>query len=143
MANADRLRPAPQDRFAESAQLLDLVAATARLRAEAHPAIDGHRQVALGRHGDVTLVLFAFDGGGFHELHTVPGVVTLHTLRGHMKVRTEGDGEHDVPAGRLLTLAPNVPHSVHAVQPGEMLMTVHLMKEEEGAGPDPGSSVAG
>jgi quercetin dioxygenase-like cupin family protein len=129
MPNADRLRPAPQDRFAESVQLLDLVAATARLRAEPHAAIDGHRQVALGRHGDVTLVLVAFDAGGFHEFHTVPGVVTLHALRGHLKVRTEGDREHDLPAGRLLTLAPNVPHSVHAAQPGEMLMSVHLMKE--------------
>jgi quercetin dioxygenase-like cupin family protein len=130
MTHADRLRPVPQDRFAEPVQVLDLVTATARLRSEPHPAIDGHRTVTLDRHGDVTLVLIAFDEGGFHQEHQVPGVVTLHVLRGHLKVRTR-DAEHDLPAGRVLTLAPGISHSVHALNPTEMLMTVFLMKDYE------------
>ena len=65
MAPPDRLRPHPRDRWPDKTQLIDLTAAVTGLRAETHHAIAGHRQIALGRDGPVTLLLFVFESGGF------------------------------------------------------------------------------
>jgi len=61
MTIPERLRPHPQDRFRDPAQLFDLKQAAARLRAEPHAAVEGHRQIALFRHGQVTVVLYLFE----------------------------------------------------------------------------------
>lgn len=125
MSESDRLRPSPQVRFAPPVQLFDLSVAAARLGEESQAARNGHRQVALDRHGPMTLVLFTFEQGGVFKDHQVPGMATLMLTRGHLRITTD-DGDHDLRPGQVLTIGPGVVHSVHAPEASEMLLTVCL-----------------
>jgi quercetin dioxygenase-like cupin family protein len=120
----DRLRVHPEERLAAPVKLVDLAAAADALRKEPHPSVSGHRQIAVFRHGPVTLVLFVFEPGGFLKEHRTDGTVTILVLAGHLRVTAEGKA-HELTAGRLLALSPNVPHTVQAVTASEMLLTVH------------------
>jgi quercetin dioxygenase-like cupin family protein len=128
MATADRLRPHPQDRFSAPAQVLDLPRTAQELRSEPHPAVDGHRQIALFRRGPVTLVQFVFEPGGLLPEHSAEGVVTIHTLAGRLVVVAD-DEAHTLGPGQVLALAPGVPHTVRAEIASEMLLTVHRMAD--------------
>ena len=125
MTESERLRPSPQQRFAPSVQLFDLSAAASQLRAEPQTPRNGHRQVALDRHGPMTLVLFTFEQGGVFKNHQVPGMATLMLTRGHLRITTE-DGDHELRPGQVLTIGPGVVHSVQAPEASEMLLTVCL-----------------
>jgi quercetin dioxygenase-like cupin family protein len=129
MPPTDRLRPHPGDRFAAKVQLLDLGSATARLRAEPHEAVAGHRQIAIFRSGPVTLVLFTFEPGARLKEHRTEGVVTIHLLGGRLDVT--GDGRtHQLAPGQVVALSPGVPHEVHAQARSEMLLTIHRLPEQ-------------
>jgi quercetin dioxygenase-like cupin family protein len=125
MTESERLRPSPQQRFAPPVQLFDLSAAASQLRAEPMGPRNGHRQVALDRHGPMTLVLFTFEQGGRFKDHQVPGMATLMLTRGHLRITT-ADGDHELRPGQVLTIGPGVVHSVQAPEASEMLMTVCL-----------------
>jgi quercetin dioxygenase-like cupin family protein len=125
MTQPDRLRPSPQVRFAPPVQLFDLTDAAARLREEPQAPRDGHRQVALDRHGPMTLVLFTFERDSIFKDHQVPGMASLYVVHGHLRVSTD-EGDHDLRPGQVLTIGPGVVHSVHAPEPSEMLLTVCL-----------------
>ena len=125
---SERLRTAPSERFAGLAHAFDLHKALADLRAEAHPARDGHRQVTIFHQAPVTHVLFAFDRGGALSKHTTQGLVTIHALEGRLRVQADNH-EHDLPAGQMLILKPGVPHDVRAEEPSAMLLTVHLHQD--------------
>jgi quercetin dioxygenase-like cupin family protein len=131
MTQSDRLRQSPQERFAPPVQLFDLGDAAARLRSESSPPRDGHRQVALDRHGPLTLVLFTFETGGLFRDHQVPGMATLVVTRGRLLVSTD-EGDHDLGPGQVLTIGPGVVHSVSAPEPSDMLLTV-CMTEYSGS----------
>jgi quercetin dioxygenase-like cupin family protein len=125
---AERLRTPPSERFAGASDALSVSTALRELRAESHPARDGHRQITLSRRGPVSHVLFSFDEGGFLERHAAQGVVTIHVLEGRLKVETEGK-QHELADGHILVLDPGVSHDVRAPVAGAMLLTVHLQKE--------------
>lgn len=125
MTQSDRLRPPPQQRFDPPVQLFDLTEAAARLRREPQPPRDGHRQVALDRHGPMTLVLFTFETGGVLPDHQVPGMATLMAVRGHLLVSTAA-GDHELRPGQVLTIGPGQVHGVSASEPSELLLTVCL-----------------
>ncbi len=125
MPESARLRTHPQQRFDAPAHLLDLGSIAETLRAEQHDAVSGHRQIAIYKHGQATLVLYAFEAGGEMPAHDTEGVVTIHVLSGELSV-TVGTTTHDVGSGQVLALAPGVRHSVRASEPGEMLLTVHF-----------------
>jgi quercetin dioxygenase-like cupin family protein len=126
----ERLRPHPTERFAGESHVLDLGALLASLRAEDHPARDGHRQIVVFRRGRVTQVLFAFDAHGALDTHSTNGLVTIHVLEGVLTVDAEGS-DHDLSAGHVLVLDAGVPHAVRAGEaPGAMLLTVHLYDRE-------------
>jgi quercetin dioxygenase-like cupin family protein len=120
----DRLRPHPSDRFAGAEHMLDLPATLSALRAEAFPSANGHRQIALMHQGPVRLVLFAFEAGGRIPQHTAPGWVTIHVLRGSLNVRTPAE-LHVLSAGKLLSLAPDLPHDVEATEETDMLLGIY------------------
>lgn len=120
----DRLRQRPSERFAGDEHLLDLEATLRALRAEPRDATDGHRQIALRHHGPLRLVLYAFEPGGRLPEHRAPGWVTIHVLRGELVVRTPG-ARHVVGAGRVLALAPDVPHDVDATEEADVLLGVY------------------
>lgn len=122
----DRLRASPKERFGAPENMLDLPAALRKLGAEATPTRHGHRQMTLDQYGPVTLVLFAFEEGGNLHDHKAAGVVTIHALEGELIVRTE-EQEYTLLPNMVVTLAPNVRHSVEARQASAMLLTVCLV----------------
>jgi len=128
MSSTDRLRPHPQERFSAPAQVLDLTRTAQELRSEPHPAVEGHRQIALFRRGPVTLVQFVFEPGGVLPEHSAEGVVTIHTLAGRLVVVAD-DEAHTLGPDQVLALAPGVPHTVRAETASEMLLTVHRMAD--------------
>jgi quercetin dioxygenase-like cupin family protein len=123
----DRLRTPPTERFSGSKHLFSLSDALAELRAEDHPARSGHHQVTLLQRGPVTQVLFSFEPGGHLQEHSASGLVTIHALEGRVRVEAEGV-DHELPAGSMLILDPDVPHDVRASERSAMLLTVHLEK---------------
>lgn len=125
----DRLRPAPAERFAGDSHLFDLGEALRALRAEKHAAKDGHRQITIFRRPPVAHVLFAFEPGGVLRRHSANGLVTIHVLEGSLRVEADGR-DHELAAGQILILAPQVPHDVRAGEASAMLLAVHM---EEGS----------
>jgi quercetin dioxygenase-like cupin family protein len=119
-----RRRPHPADRFAGVEHVLDLSAALRALRAEPSAGNSRHRQIALLHHGPVRIVLFAFDTGGRLPEHRVPGWITIQVLRGALQVRTAA-ALHELRAGQVLALAPNVSHDVDALEESDMVLGVY------------------
>lgn len=121
----DRLRTPPSERFAGNRHLFSLADALAELRAEDHPARDGHRQITLFHRGSVAQVLFSFDAGGRLDQHSAGGLVTIHALEGRLEVEADGH-DYKLAEGDVLILDPDVPHDVRAPERAAMLLTVHL-----------------
>ena len=124
MTSSDRLRQHPEERLSPSVQIVKLAEVAAKLRAEAHGSVSGHRQIAIARHGPVTNILFVFEAGGLLKEHRTDGVVNIHVLSGRLQV-TVHDELHEMAAGELVNLAADVPHSVRALDESEMLLTIH------------------
>jgi quercetin dioxygenase-like cupin family protein len=127
MPDSRRLRAHPQERFSPISQAFDLNEAAAKLRAEPHGPVDGHRQVALYRHGPVTLLLFILEHDATLE-YEAPGLVTIQVLKGELKVDVQG-ANHPLTAGQLLTIDPGSAHTVRASGSAELLVTVHKTAE--------------
>lgn len=125
---ATRLRTPPQQRFAGQHHTFDLHAELQKLRAETHRSPSGHRQITLLHHGPISQVLFAFGAGGEMPRHSAHGWVSIHVLEGQLTVAL-GDHSHQLGAGSLLLIDPDVPHSVRAEGDSAMLLTVHLEVE--------------
>ncbi|MEO8635905.1 MAG: cupin domain-containing protein [Gemmatimonadales bacterium] len=126
MNSPDRLRQHPDDRLAPPVQMFALAAVAERLRAEPHPSVAGHRQLAIVRHGPVTVILFTFEVNGQMKQHRAEGAVTIHVLTGRLEVVVE-DQRLELGMGELLALAPGLPHSLRALESSDMLLTVHLL----------------
>ena len=123
MAPDDRLRTHPKDRLASPVRRIDLVAAAKDLRAEAHAPTSGHRQLALVRHGPLSMILFAFEKDGRLKEHQADGEVVIHVLRGRLSVEAGGDAIV-LGAGSLLALAPGQRHALHALEESDMLLSI-------------------
>lgn len=125
----DRLRPAPAERFAGQSHFFDLNRALGELRAEAYAAKSGHRQITIFHRAPVAKVLFAFDAGGALLKHSAHGLVTIHVLEGRLMVQADGH-DHELNAGQILILNPDVLHDVRAAEASAMLLTVHMENEK-------------
>ena len=123
MNTEDRLRTHPKERLAPPMQRIDLSGAIAKLRAEPHGSVTGHRQLALVRRGPVSLILFAFDPDGSIKEHQAEGEVTIHVLNGRIDVIVACETV-SLGSGELVSLAPGQPHSVRASEQSEMLLTI-------------------
>jgi len=121
----DRLRLAPAERFAGKSHVFNLDTVLKELRAEAYPARNGHRQKTIFHRVPVTKVLFAFDVGGELANHSAHGLVTIHVLEGLLVVQAN-EQDHELRAGEILILNPDIPHNVRASQASAILLTVHM-----------------
>ena len=121
----NRLRSAPVERFAGQSHVLNLEAVLKQLRAEAHPGRDGHRQITIFHRAPVTKVLFAFDAEGQLANHSAHGLVSIHVLEGRLMVLADGH-DHELTAGQILILNPDVAHDVRAFEASAMLLTVTM-----------------
>lgn len=70
-----------------------------------------------------TVTLFAFDKGQSLSTHTAPFDAVVQVLDGKGRF-TIGGTAHEVEAGRMLIMPADVPHSVAAVEPFKMLLTM-------------------
>lgn len=123
MSADDRLRVHPKERLSGGVQHVDLADAATRLRAEPHAATNGHRQVAIVRHGPFSILLFVFERGGVLKEHRTDGEVTIQVLAGELEVMV-GTGAAVIGRGELLSLPPGQSHSVRAMDASEMLLTI-------------------
>lgn len=125
MDHEDSKRRQPAERFTGNEHRFDLVASAGDLVKEKEPARRGHRQITLFHHGGTSVVLFDFEAGGSLPEHAADGVVTIQTIGGRVDVATQ-QMSHELSAGSLLVLEPNIAHEVIAHIPSQMLLTVHL-----------------
>jgi len=123
MSTDDRLRVHPKERLSGAVQHVNLAEAVAALRAEPHEATNGHRQVALVRHGPFSLLLFVFEQGAELKEHRTEGEVTIQVLAGELAVTVDSDSVV-LRRGELLSLEPGQSHAVRAVEASEMLLTI-------------------
>jgi quercetin dioxygenase-like cupin family protein len=121
----DRLRPHPAERFAAAQHQFDLDQVIATLRQELHAGQAGHRQQTLYKHGPTSISLFLFGRLTRLSPHRARGVVSIHVLKGHLRVVADGQS-HDLRGGSLLVLAPEVEHDIVAHEESDVLLTVHL-----------------
>ena len=127
MTSADnqRLRPHPENRFSQPSTCVDIHAVAATLRSEPNTGERGHRQETVFKHGNVTVALFVFDRFSHLPEHVAQGIVTMHVLKGSMKI-SAGTVEHELKAGQMLVVNPGVRHALKAEEESEVLVSVHL-----------------
>lgn len=121
----ERLREHPEGRFQPEVHEIDLSAVTEQIEAEPLGAARRHRQRTLYKHGAVTVAIFHFEAGSGLPPHVAAGVVTVHVLQGRLRMMAQGEA-HDLPAGKMLVMAPGVRHDVQAIEASRMLLTVCL-----------------
>lgn len=71
----------------------------------------------------VRVVLFSFDAGQILSEHTAAMPVLLQVLDGHLRI-TADDRTIDLRPGGLVHLATRLPHTVEAVEPSRLLLTM-------------------
>jgi quercetin dioxygenase-like cupin family protein len=71
----------------------------------------------------VSLTLFAFDQGEGLSTHAAPGDAMVQVLDGEVSL-TIGGKEVVAVAGEIVVMPANIPHSVNALKPFKMLLTV-------------------
>jgi quercetin dioxygenase-like cupin family protein len=124
-----RLRQHPESRFAAPQHAYNLEEVAAKLKQELQTGEAGHRQETLYKHGPTSVSLFLFGHLTRLAPHRAKGVVTIHVIKGHLRVTAEGEA-HDLFAGHLLVLAPGVEHDVVAPEEIQMLLTVSIQVGE-------------
>jgi len=72
---------------------------------------------------EVRLVVFAFGMGQQLTEHTTPRPAILQVQTGRMQV-TAGDSSYEAAPGSWLLLTPNEPHSLTALEPSVLLLTL-------------------
>lgn len=94
-----------------------------RLKAEAPIAAHGRDSLTLVRDPEVDVVVVALAAGGRLPQHRAPGPVSVLVLEGRIAFTAGGRrleaGPHD-----LITLEARAPHSVEALEPSAMLITI-------------------
>ena len=76
-------------------------------------------------------VLFSFDTGQALSEHASPKAVIVQVLTGKLLFTVEGESQEIVP-GDVVYLAPNAPHSLEALEPTHMSLTMVNVDKEAG-----------
>jgi quercetin dioxygenase-like cupin family protein len=77
----------------------------------------------FAQNSSLSLTLFAFYAGEGVSTHTAPGDAMLQVLDGEAAVIIDGN-KMTVTTGQVVVMPANVPHSVTALKPFKMLLTV-------------------
>jgi quercetin dioxygenase-like cupin family protein len=77
----------------------------------------------LVKYQDFRLVLIAMEGGASMKEHHVDGTISVQVLEGRVRF---GVGEHyeELSGGQVAVLGPSVRHSLEAVEPSAVLLTI-------------------
>lgn len=101
---------------------LDISRELTQLSAEPEGA-GGQNARTLVKFDDLRIVLITLKSGARMPDHHSKGSVSIHVVHGHIVVGADGR-TFDLHAGRLLALAPGVPHDVAAAQDSVFLLTI-------------------
>ncbi len=83
----------------------------------------GHNAKTLVKHDDLRVVLIVLRAGARIPGHVTDGRISIHTVRGHIRVQAQGE-TCNLPAGALLALDHRLPHDVEAVDDSAFLLTI-------------------
>ena len=111
----------------EDSATFDLDGIVRSLRADAAYARDGHAARTLLRQPDLRVVLIALRAGSAIKEHRAHETASIQALEGRVRLALrEGRGAREVElgCGQLLALAPDVPHDVHALEDGALVLTL-------------------
>ena len=92
------------------------------LREFAEDSKTGRAGKTLVKEGSLRITLVALKKGTALPSHQVAGPVSIHTLRGFLRLTTD-KGDLDVTAGTLLVLGPGVVHAAKAHDDCSILIT--------------------
>lgn len=83
----------------------------------------GHNSKTLVKYDTLRVVLIVLRADGTIPEHKAAGPISIHTVRGRIRVRATGR-TFDLPAGGLLTLDQGVPHDVEGVEDSAFVLTI-------------------
>lgn len=101
----------------------DLAAEVERLHLEESWRQGTHTAKTLVKEPDLRVVVVALRQGGRIEEHRAPGRIAIQTLSGRLRLQVS-DQAIDLPAGHVLTLAPDIAHDVEALDESAFLLTI-------------------
>lgn len=110
-----------------TALTFDLAAEADALMREPTWHAHGHNAKTLIKHPDVRMVLIALRAGARMQEHKTDQCVTLHALRGRLRVRLP-DETLELPTGSLIALDHTVVHDVEAVEESVFVLTLGWSK---------------
>jgi quercetin dioxygenase-like cupin family protein len=113
-------RPARQ--VAAPALAFDLAAELASLKEEASWQRGDRNARTLVEEPTMRIVLSAARAGAHFKEHTTAGMVSLHTLAGHLRLHLP-EQVVDLPTGHVLLLHHTLPHDVEALEESAFLLT--------------------
>lgn len=100
----------------------DLASELEQLRGEPEWS-SGQNAKTLVKHDDLRVVLIALRAGARIPDHQTDGRISIHTVRGHVRVRVQ-DQVRDLPMGTLLALDQALAHDVEALEDSAILLTI-------------------
>jgi len=113
----------PAHPVAGTALAFDLAHEVSRLHEESAWLHGDRNAKMLVKERDFRVVLIALRSGARMEQHRAAGRISVQTLAGHLRMHVEGETV-DLPVGRLLSVAHDVPHDVEAQEESAFLLTI-------------------
>ena len=102
-----------------------LDAQDSELRARAKDAAEGLASRTLVKQGSLRITQVALRKGAALESHHVAGSLSIQVLRGTLRLTTD-EGDMDLAAGSLATLAAGVVHAARGLNNCALLLTISL-----------------
>lgn len=109
--------------LAGDALLFDLAEEIDATRAAHPPEQAGRTARTLLKNGPLRVTLILLQAGGEIAEHTASGPITIHVLRGVIRLNIAGH-EHRIAAGQIVSAAAGVHHAVAADEESAFLLTV-------------------
>ena len=95
------------------------------LRARSKDAADGLASRTLVKQGPLRITQVALRKGAALEPHRVAGPLSIQVLRGTLRLTTD-EGDMDLAAGSLASLAAGVVHAARGLSNCALLLTISL-----------------
>ena len=119
--DSQRRRPHPQSMGTPFLEF-DLTRELEQLDCEPQPT-SGQNAKTLVKYDDFRIVLIALKAGTRIPGHQAEGRISVHTIRGHIRMRAL-ERTFDLPTGSLLALDRGLAHDVEALEDSAMLLTI-------------------
>jgi quercetin dioxygenase-like cupin family protein len=101
----------------------DLATVDRELRSEEAYRLDGHTARTLVREPTMRIVLIVIRAGATIVQHRAEDTASIHAITGHVRLSL-ATRTVDLPAGRVLVIAPGLAHDVEAVADSAFLLTL-------------------